>query len=170
MALIECHECKKDVSSLAKSCPNCGNPIAKTEIVAPQNNINKKPKKKRKGCLGCLSIVGIGIVSLFALLYISSFFIDDDPNAWKTHQSRNLSYTLMQDFVKDRLKSPRTAKFPNIFTKDEHVNYLGNQKYEIDSYVDSENSFGAVIRTHFIGVIEQKDEDTWSLISLELFD
>lgn len=28
MALIKCDECGKDVSSKAKSCPNCGNPIS----------------------------------------------------------------------------------------------------------------------------------------------
>lgn len=27
MALIKCPECKKEVSSIAKSCPNCGAPI-----------------------------------------------------------------------------------------------------------------------------------------------
>ena len=27
MAVIKCHECGKDVSSIAKACPNCGAPI-----------------------------------------------------------------------------------------------------------------------------------------------
>ena len=32
MALIKCTECGKDVSSKAKSCPNCGNPINQTPV------------------------------------------------------------------------------------------------------------------------------------------
>jgi len=39
MALIKCDECKKQVSSKAKSCPHCGNPM----------NV-EKPKKICKNC------------------------------------------------------------------------------------------------------------------------
>lgn len=31
MALIKCPECGKEISSLAKSCPNCGCPISETK-------------------------------------------------------------------------------------------------------------------------------------------
>ena len=30
MALIQCPECKKEISSKAKNCPNCGTPLAKS--------------------------------------------------------------------------------------------------------------------------------------------
>ena len=42
---------------------------------------------------------------------------------------------------------------------------LGGGRYEVNSYVDSQNSFGATIRTHFKGVIEKGDK--WYLESLE---
>jgi len=71
--------------------------------------------------------------------------------------------------VKDRLKSPSSAKFPGIFDgQKDHITKLGNQKYQIISYVDSQNSFGAMIRAQFIGVIKQISEDRWRLISLEI--
>ena len=41
MALIQCPECGKEVSSLAKSCPNCGCPICQEEEL--NNNIEKQP-------------------------------------------------------------------------------------------------------------------------------
>ena len=33
MGLQQCHECKKDVSSKAKICPNCGAPVKKTSEI-----------------------------------------------------------------------------------------------------------------------------------------
>lgn len=45
MAIIECKECKHQVSSTAKTCPNCGAKVA--------NNI------------GCLGMLGLGVVTLF---------------------------------------------------------------------------------------------------------
>jgi uncharacterized membrane protein YvbJ len=34
MALINCHECAKQVSEKASSCPHCGNPITKAKTSA----------------------------------------------------------------------------------------------------------------------------------------
>jgi len=35
MALINCPECKKEISDMAESCPNCGFPIAKKAALKP---------------------------------------------------------------------------------------------------------------------------------------
>lgn len=76
---------------------------------------------------------------------------------------------MMEDFVKERLKAPKSAEFPGIFDgRADHVTYLGNQKYRIASYVDAQNSFGATIRNNFVGEIEQTSEDNWRHISLDL--
>ncbi len=75
---------------------------------------------------------------------------------------------MMEKFVKERLRSPSTSKFPGALERSDHVQYLGNQKYKINSWVDSQNAFGATIRTHFSGEIMQVDKDNWKLISLDL--
>ena len=66
------------------------------------------------------------------------------------------AWAYMQIFVEKRLKSPKSADFPfgggTYHTKD-----LGNGRYEVNSYVDSQNAFGANIRTHFDGTIKRKD-------------
>jgi hypothetical protein len=69
----------------------------------------------------------------------------------------------MQLFVEERLASPQTADFP--FGGYRHVKDLGNGRYEVISYVDSQNVFGAQIRTRFSGVI-LKGNDKWYLESL----
>lgn len=90
---------------------------------------------------------------------------------WRSESNSGMAYIMMEDFVRDRLKAPRTAHFPGVFdNRDEHVTFLGSQKYRIVSYVDSENSFGAMIRTRFVGEIKQVEEDRWQLISLDFQD
>ena len=87
---------------------------------------------------------------------------------WSDKESKSMAYIMTEDFVKQKLKSPGSAKFPSVWDgKVDHVSYLGGQKYRINSYVDSQNSFGALMRTHFTAEIQQISEDRWRLISLE---
>ena len=82
-------------------------------------------------------------------------------------QKANLlnAYVMAQEFVKDRLKSPATAKWPGNFIED--TEYLGNDThYKITSCVDAQNSFGAFLRSYFVCVIRM-NEYTCSLISLD---
>lgn len=65
MALIKCPECGKEVSSTAKSCPNCGHPIAPEKVVE-----KTVIKEKKKG--SCLSKIVIAIIVIAALAAIAS--------------------------------------------------------------------------------------------------
>jgi hypothetical protein len=40
-------------------------------------------------------------------------------------------------------------------------------EYRINSWVDSQNDFGALIRTRFSGIVRQADKDNWELLALE---
>ncbi len=74
---------------------------------------------------------------------------------------RNHAY--LQQFVKKSLKSPRSANFP--FGGFQHVTHLGDGRYRVISYIDSQNSFGAQIRTNFEGVIRSVSGG-WEMESL----
>jgi len=74
------------------------------------------------------------------------------------------AWVYMTEFVKQRLKSPGSADFP--FGGYRHVTELGGKRYKVKSYVDSQNAFGAVVRTHFEGVIK-KINGGWELESLD---
>ena len=74
-------------------------------------------------------------------------------------------------FVKKATKSPSTAKFGSVFSgdwqdPDKVTEYLGKNKYRIRAWVDSQNSFGATIRTNFTCVVKQNG-DAWSCESLK---
>lgn len=63
--------------------------------------------------------------------------------------------------VKGMLKAPSTAKFSDpIVTKTANV-------FEVSGYVDSQNSFGAMLRTTFT-VVFSKSKDEWSVVDFKI--
>jgi len=76
------------------------------------------------------------------------------------------AWVMCQSFVEDRLKAPRTAKWPWGYT--DYVTDLGGGRYRIKAYVDSQNSFGAMLRTHFTAEVEWTGGDNWRLNSLNV--
>lgn len=137
MSLINCPECKKEVSNSAVSCPNCGFQITE----------DKDKKKKKDAGIGCLIfLIIIAIVTVYATFGTTESNSSED--SYK--DNKYLAYSYAQEFVKQKLKSPSTAEFPAGFSaKEEHVLNLGDGEYLIKSWVDSQNSFGATIRTNF---------------------
>lgn len=76
-------------------------------------------------------------------------------------------FVMSQVFVKKRLKSPRTAKFP-VSTLDQ-TKYTGTcGEVLVRSYVDSQNSYGAMLRTHFTVVVKYHGGDKWTLVDIDL--
>ena len=71
------------------------------------------------------------------------------------------AWTVCEQFVTERLKAPSTAKFQWI-SRDE----LGNGRFHVNAYVDSQNSFGAMLRTHFNCTVKHIEGDRWRLEDL----
>jgi hypothetical protein len=88
------------------------------------------------------------ILVIFAFIFLA-FGSDDDNSSSSTETNKMLAYSYAEDFVKQRLKSPSTAEFPGLFEKANHITELGNDEYRINSWVDSQNGFGAMIRSEF---------------------
>ena len=96
------------------------------------------------------------VLHLFSVLAIVLFLFialgsNDDNGSGSSSSNTNkfLAYNYAEDFVKQRLKSPSTAEFPGTFEKDKHITEIGNKEYQINSWVDSQNGFGATIRSKF---------------------
>lgn len=120
-------------------------------------------------------IITVGVV-FFSIIVINGFNAINPNNAKvkvkspkKISHNNILAYNVSMDFVKDRLKSPSTAKFPSSSEKNQHTKYLGNDAYEIVSWVDSQNAFGAMIRTKFRCEIKFVYEKV-QLIDIEFFE
>lgn len=67
MALINCHECSKEVSDSAEICPNCG------FTLKPKKD-SKKVKEKKSGVFKSISLVTF-VISLFAPQLFLNFFV-----------------------------------------------------------------------------------------------
>lgn len=76
------------------------------------------------------------------------------------------AYFASQEFVKDKLKAPSTAKFP--WYSEVVVTDLGGGRFRVSAYVDAQNSFGAQIRTRYTCVLKGADELNWTLESISM--
>ena len=86
-------------------------------------------------------------------------------------ESARKVFIICKVFVKGRLVSPISADFP---FQDYKFSKVTNNTIVVESYVDSENEYGAEIRSNYkirlklIGS-DWGDEDNWEVISLGLY-
>ena len=88
----------------------------------------------------------------------------------KADEQRFGAFEICKDFVKDRLKAPSTAKFRNFFQDDGEVVVTGsgNGPYTVTSSVDSQNSFGANLRSNFVCKVTNTSGDSWHLDNISI--
>jgi len=152
MALINCPECQKEVSDQAVNCPNCGFQIQKHLIQqrqkiqieqSHQDSLLQMPKKPiiQKGTAIVLIVLGF-------ILYLI-FWPSSNTSKLPHTPDQSEAYLNAENFVKQGLKSPSTAKFPSYAERQQQTSILGAGKFKITSWVDSQNGFGAMIRTNW---------------------
>lgn len=110
------------------------------------------------GCVLILFIIGIVIYSCSTDSGGSDSTEPDDGGGG------SMAEVMCENFVTDRLKAPSTADFPGADSVDE----LGSDEYEVTASVDSENGFGAMIRTDYVCTIRYSGDDKWTLVSLDI--
>jgi len=141
---VLCTDCNKKTAKNLKKCEHCGTKLSK---------INSKK---------------LLYSALIITIYVVFFIIPNDSlnlsyNDGKNHKSE--AQVLAKHEVKDMLVAPSTADFP--FFMDD-VTALGNDKYIINSYVDSKNAFGVELRTYFTCDVIYKGEENWSFESIAI--
>lgn len=141
-----------------------------TQIVGHDMNTNKEaPKKELTKGEGITAIVVVVIFCLVAWQAITSTSKSDGtsapaPVAVQPEQHSDVdAYIDAQAIVEKTLKSPSTAKFPS--SSHATITRAGENIFKVDSYVDSQNGFGAMIRSEWSVMFEYVGDklDTYAI-------
>ena len=121
---------------------------------------NPKTSEANAMWIGGLTVSVVCIVFLVGLVALfSNGSSSNSSNGSSRSESKTAVWVFAQQLCKERLKSPSTASFGGMFSdlqvSDDVVTYSGDGKYQVIAWVDSQNGFGAMIRTRFICEIEE---------------
>jgi hypothetical protein len=147
MALTHCKECAKEVSSLAAACPHCGAPIAATAtpVAPPTAALLPEPPDSLPRLMGAGAL--ILLLGYCGYTCVGASKEMEEKYSAPTGEPIGAGVAC-QEFVSRQLKSPGSAKYPAEETA-EHAHNLGDGRFAVRSYVDSQNGFGALLRTQF---------------------
>lgn len=124
----KCPYCQMEISPLAKKCPHC-----QSKIKQPMSVLVK------------FFLVVLGI-SIFSALVMggngASQSVTSDSSVYGSPM--DFAWVISENQIEKLLKSPSTAEFCKPKVTD-----LGNNKYVVASCVDSQNGFGAMIRSNW---------------------
>lgn len=152
----KCPECLAEVPAEAKKCSHCGSKL-------PQ-----KTSMLVKVLL--VIIVGSFSISIIAGVTASpSSSTSSAPEQPSTYQYSLSARVYAETFIERLLKAPSTADFCSSTATD-----LGDGRWKVVSCVDSENSYGAMIRSNWSAIVHFTggDPDDLSVWELEqvIFD
>jgi hypothetical protein len=84
-------------------------------------------------------------------------------------RNATMAFVMQQDAVRSQLKAPATARFPSVV--EAVVRTEADCTFRVRSYVDAQNSFGALIRSNYETVIRHfPDDGTWQVQSVLFAD
>lgn len=155
MALIKCHECGKEVSSLATACPNCGCPIKnENNKLKEQAKDNIKEKGAKKPWVIIAAIVAILAVGIIIFLLA----------ARKSDTSRAYDEPLS------------SITFPKIANDGVEPFTLGRFITDIPSkgeYYDTitlDRKYGVIMGDHYVEIAENEIEDYYQTMGSDYFE
>lgn len=96
------------------------------------------------------------VSALFAgLLGLVACSFDSEPDEFGAQ-------VMCEQFLEDQLKSPGTAEFDTPTRE-----AAGFNTWKISGAVDSENSFGALVRIDYVCTVKSDGAETWTLVDLQ---
>lgn len=77
------------------------------------------------------------------------------------------AFLAAKEFMKKRLKAPSTADFP-FLTDGSTITKLDCGHFSVQSFVDAQNSYGAMIRTNYEMVLRHSGGGNWTLENFQM--
>lgn len=139
-----------------------------TSPLIENKKITTTPIQQNNMQIGIVAVVFVCIVCICGAMAMSG--------GKKEKDYKTMAGIYCQIYLQNLLKSPSSAKFPS--TSQTAITELDNMTFEIRSYVDAQNSFGAMLRKYYYCKIQyvgtEQDDETqaqfWKLIDIQLFD
>ncbi len=161
-----CPFCAEQVQDAAIVCKHCGRDIPGEKSSVDRLEVSSGTTSSvRSKAAAAVALGGI-------LLYvISQSQTDatprpaDESSTPKRTDESSTAVVMCEEFVTRRLRSPSTAEFPLLdssFVTETQADFL------VRSYVDSQNGFGAMVRTQFECRVRSKGNKEWELVDLSL--
>lgn len=155
----EYEEWKADRLKQANSSPS---KMESIEESADNSDTNNKSRK--------LTIIELfGLIFLCLIILVAIFGSNEDATKAKTYRPGEVdAFVVSQEIIKRYLKAPSTAKFASY--SGSVVTLKGNLFY-VTSYVDAQNSFGAMLRNRYVWWgYYNKNTKTWNTDRLKIAD
>jgi hypothetical protein len=153
------------VTAKTKLCRYCQTQIPEAASVCPQC----RKRLSTHPVTGCIALGLVGVIGLFMLAMCPSTKPTRSPAQAAQDRAVDETRVICQEAIKATLKAPATAKFPHISTSEVGRAAENKDIVRILTYVDAQNSFGAVIRTHFQCDCRQQG-NRWVLADLKPID
>jgi hypothetical protein len=102
-----------------------------------------------------------GLVAIGLVVWLVAAMAGHKNSSHDDGGGKFMAQQMCHDFLKQRLKSPSSAHFP-----DDALRSLSANTYTVSGPVDAENSFGAAIRSSYVCKVKYAGGDKWNLISM----
>lgn len=126
-----------------------------------------KTKGESKKQPGAMLAMAAFIVPLMLVIFGWRLLSKADDDAAKSREcgSATMAFVMSQKFVLRELKAPASAKFPSSAV----VTPIGGCAYSVAAWVDSQNGFGAIVRSDYHVIMESSaDGRRWSARGLAI--
>lgn len=119
--------------------------------------------------VGCSAMIVAAILGVVFLVFVSP----DNKSKPAASSSQAVvadvadtfgAYYICKQFVEDKLLAPKSAEFADF--DQSKVHDLGSGDFEVISYVDAQNKFGAQIRQRYLCKVHYAGNRNWSLKGL----
>lgn len=142
MSLINCKECKKEISDEVDKCPHCGFKVKKSS--------------------GCLTLIIIGIIVIGAISSLSSNDSSSTTSS-SAYDSRQSASGACMSFIKQMLHDPDSAEFGH--SSEAYVNEEKPGIWKVQREVRAKNAFNAM-RLSTFECNMQLNNNAWNAISV----